>query len=276
MAYKKYNSSSVLLYTFGTYNNKFYGDFYYDSYRSGTKMYYRLKTVLTLKLGGSGAYYNNKINAQFKVNGATVNTKQIKGTTEPMFTKETSWTSESDWYNFEKTSGTTSASVKIYDTVNSSWLNYTYSMTLPIVAAASSLGNISAFNLEKNFSVPVTKNSGSFTDTLEIKYGNTAIKTISNYTNNASIQLNSSEILTAYKAMGNSRSGTFTFNLTTKNGSASVGTSSKTATGTAVGTLKTKANGVWKNSIPLVKVNGDWKKAIAYIKVNGVWKRGNP
>ncbi len=177
MAYKKYNSSSVLLYTFGTYNSKFYGDFYYDSYRDGSKMYYREKVVLTLKPPSNGScYYNNKINVQFKVNSKTVNTKQIKGTTSAYFSKETTWTSESDWYSFDKTSGTTSASIKIYDAVSSSALNYTYSMNLPVIETASSLGAITRFTLERPFSVPVTKVSSSYTDTLEIKCGNETIK----------------------------------------------------------------------------------------------------
>ena len=280
MAYKKYNSSSVLLYTFGTYNSKFYGDFYYDSYRDGNKMYYREKVVLTLKPPSNGStYYNNKINVQFKVNSATVNTKQIKGTTSTYFSKETTWTSESDWYSFDKTSGTTPASIKIYDTVSSSALNYTYSMDLPIVefeASSSSLGAITRFSLEKPFSVPVTKKSSSYIDTLTIKCGNEKIKEIENYTDGTEIKLSAFEILSAYKAMGSGNSGTFTLSLTTKNGATTIGTSIKDVTAVAEGTSKIKVDGVWKNGVPLIKKNGAWKKAIAFIKVNGVWKRGNP
>lgn len=276
MAYTAY-SKGVLLYQYNGRHN-FYGDYYYDMYRSGTTMYYRLKTVLRfVPASGYSAYYDNPINVQHNINSKLVYEGQMKGnTTGTSYSSEVSWTIESGWHPVEKTSGTVPASVRLYDGINSSWVNYTYNMTLPITPAASVLGTISNFDLEKSFSVPLTKYSSSFTDTLEIKCGSTLIKSISGYTNGLAINLSVSELLNAYKALGSINSGNFTFNLITKNGTTQIGTSTKTAVGTANGTTKIKVNGVWKNAIPCVKVDGTWKKTIAFIKVNGVWKRGNP
>ena len=276
MAYTKYNTSRILLYTYGN-GHKFYGDYYYDSYRDGTKMYYRLKTVLTLAVtAGYGTYYDNSISAQFTINSKNAGVKQLKGNTAgTTYWNETSWTSESNWIEVEKTSGTVPASTKIYDTANSSWLNHTYNLTLPAIPASSELGIISNFDLERSFNVPVTKYSNSFTDTLEIRCGSTLIKSIEGYTDGLAINFSVLELLNAYKALGSSNIGEFTFKLITQNGDAVIGTSTKTAVGKANGTTKIKVNGVWKNAIPCVKVNGVWKKTVAFTKVNGVWKRGN-
>lgn len=277
MAYVKYNADSVFISQINGRHN-FYGDYYYDMYRSGTTMYYRLKTVLTfVPASGYSAYYDNPINVINIISGQLVYEGAIKGNTSGVsYSGATSWAVETGWFPLEKTSGTVQASTHIYDVYNSSWVNHLYNMTLPVLPAASTLETVSDFALEKSFSVPVTKYSSSFADTLEIKCGNTLIKSIEGYTNGAAINLSVSELLNAYKTLGSSNRGEFTFNLITKNGDTQVGTSAKTAVGSANGTTKIKVNGVWKNAIPCVKVNGVWKKAVAFTKVNGVWKRGNP
>lgn len=278
MAYTKYNASRVLLYTFGTYNNKIYGDYYYDSSRDGEKMRYRFKVVMTLVPGQyATCYYDNPVNADFVLNSTKVATKQIKGNTSgTSYSSEKSWTTETDWFDLEQTSGTVPASIKLYDTANSSWLKHTYNMNLSVIPATSELGSIADFDLERSFSVPFTKYSDSFTETLEIKYSGALIKSIKGYTSGSTINLSVSELLTAYKALGSINRAAFTVNLITKSGDTEIGTSTGYAIGNARGTTKTKTNGVWKSAIPFVKVNGVWKKAVAFTKVNGVWKRGNP
>ena len=145
--------------------------------------------------------------------------------------------------------------------------------TLDTNPRGSVINSVSNFNLEDTFSVSVTKYSSSFTDTLAIKYGGTTIKTITGYTSGASINLSDTEILTAYNALGSNMSGTFTFNLTTKSGSTTIGTDSDTATGTAKGTMYINSGGTWKRTVPHRNVSGAWKKCIAYINSGGTWKR---
>jgi hypothetical protein len=147
-------------------------------------------------------------------------------------------------------------------------------VTLDTIPRGSVIGTISAFNLEDAFSVPVTKYSSSFTDTLTIKYGSTTITTVDGYTSGAEISLTDDEILAAYNAMGSALSGSFTFEITTKSGSTTIGTDSATATGTAKGTMHLKVNGEWKRAVPHRNMNGTWKRCIAYRNVSGTWQRG--
>lgn len=160
-----------------------------------------------------------------------------------------------------------------YDSTGS-YANGTGSDTVAFdtIPRASEIGTISNFNLEDTFSVPVDKKSVSFTDDLVIKQGDTAIKTITDYTNGASINLTDSELLAAYNAIDKSAS--FTFQTTTKSGSATIGTDSAEATGTAAGTAYIRTGEMWKRALPYIKVNGVWKKSIANIKSGGSWKRG--
>lgn len=148
------------------------------------------------------------------------------------------------------------------------------SATLDTIPRGSVIGTISAFNVEDSFSVPVTKYSDSFTDTLEIKLGTTVIKTITPYTNNAAITLTDAEILAAYNAQGANLTSSFTFKTSTYSGATLIGTDEKTANGTDAGTGHIKVSGTWKRALPYIKVSGAWKKAIALIKVNTEWKRG--
>ncbi len=40
----------------------------------------------------------------------------------------------------------------------------------------------------------------------------------------------------------------------------------------AVGGLRIKVGGEWKNANAFVKVTGSWKNATPFVKVSGVWK----
>ena len=153
--------------------------------------------------------------------------------------------------------------------------NYiTDSATLDNIPRGSVINSVSSFNLEDTFSVSITKYSSSFEDTLAIKYGGTTIRTITGYTSGMAINLSDSEILTAYNALGTNMSGTFTFNLTTKSGSTTIGTDSDTATGTAKGTMQINVNGVWKRAVPHINVGGTWKRCVAYFHDGIDWQRG--
>ncbi len=160
-----------------------------------------------------------------------------------------------------------------YDGIGSYTVYWSDSKVLATIPRGSVIGTISAFNVEDSFSVPVTKYSESFTDTLEIKLGETVIKTITPYTNNAAITLTDAEILAAYNAQGANVTSAFTFNTSTYSGATLIGTDEKTANGTDAGTGYIKISGTWKRALPYIKVSGAWKKAVMLIK-NTTWKRG--
>jgi len=143
------------------------------------------------------------------------------------------------------------------------------------IPRGSKLGNIEPFNLEDTINVPVTKYSESFADTLVIKIGDTEIKTIVGYTNNADINLTDDELIAAYRALSD-ESGTVTFELTTKSGATTVGTDSKTAEGTAAGSVYLTVGDEDKRAIWYENVSGIWKKCVGNINVSDVWKRGKP
>ncbi len=148
----------------------------------------------------------------------------------------------------------------------------TGSISLPTIPRASEIGTIPDFNIEDTFSMPVDKKSSSFVDDLVIKLDDVTIKTIVNYSGGAGINFTDNELLTLYNAIDNSA--TFTFEITTKSGSTTVGADSATTTATAAGTAYIKVNGSWKRALPYIKVDGVWKKAIANIKIFSSWKRG--
>ena len=110
--------------------------------------------------------------------------------------------------------------------------------TLNTIPRGSVLGSISAFTIGNAITIPITKYSSSFTDTLTISVGGTVVKTVSSITNNASVSFTSSELTTIYSKLPTATSGTFTFVLTTKSGSTTIGTSTKTVKGTIPDSIK--------------------------------------
>lgn len=109
---------------------------------------------------------------------------------------------------------------------------------LNTIPRGSVLGTISAFTIGNAITIPIIKYSSSFTDTLEISVGGTVVKTVSSIANNASVSFTTTELNNIYAKLPTATSGTFTFKLTTKSGSTTVGTSTKTAKGTIPSTIK--------------------------------------
>jgi hypothetical protein len=144
-------------------------------------------------------------------------------------------------------------------------------IALPTIPRGSVIGTISDFNVEDGCSVPLTKYSESFTDTLVIKIGDTTIKTIEDYTNGAAIVFTESELIAIYAAIEDIAD-TFTFQITTYSGVTEIGDDSSTATGTIIGNGHLKVGGMWKNAIYYLKVSGVWKKTLVYLKASEVWK----
>ena len=110
--------------------------------------------------------------------------------------------------------------------------------TLNAIPRGSVLGSISAFTIGNAITIPITKYSTSYTDTLTISVGGTVIKTVSSISNNASVSFTATELNNIYAKLPTATSGTFTFKLTTKSGTTTIGTSTKTVKGTIPSTIK--------------------------------------
>ena len=114
----------------------------------------------------------------------------------------------------------------------------TGTMVLDDIPRGSVLGTISNFTLGNAINIPITKYSSSFTDTLVISLAGTTIKTISDISNGDDVSFTTAELTKIYGLLPSATTGSFTFKLTTKSGTTSIGTSSKTATGTIPASVK--------------------------------------
>lgn len=104
--------------------------------------------------------------------------------------------------------------------------------TLDNIPRGSILGSISNFTIGNAITIPITKYSDSFSDTLNIYVNDTWIKRVEGLTNNQSVSFTSTELNAIYNAMSNVASSTFRFINSTYSGANIIGTSTKTATGT--------------------------------------------
>ena len=116
--------------------------------------------------------------------------------------------------------------------------------TLDTIPRGSKLGTVPNFTTGSSITIPITKYSSSFTDNLTIKIGSTTIKTVSDVSNNDSISFTSAELTKIYNALPNATKGTVTWQLTTKNGSATIGTNTKTSTVTINSSIKPNISGI--------------------------------
>lgn len=190
-------------------------------------MYYRFYWKVWLK--SSSSYYDWGIDLRFYLDG-TVQSVTVKQEN----LNEYQWTKSgtTGWYKVAgKTTGNTSFYVQLYDTSRKKVMATSSTFNLAVSAAASALGTVSNFNVGDAITIPITKYDSAFTDTLVISYGSTTLKTVSGITNNAKVSFTSAELTTIYGLMSKVVSGAFTFTLTTKTGSTTLGSSVKTATG---------------------------------------------
>ena len=110
--------------------------------------------------------------------------------------------------------------------------------TLDTIPRASVLGTIANFTIGDAITIPITKYSSSFSDSINIYIGNLWIKTAGSITNNKTITFTEQEISNIYAATAGSTSAVFRFVNTTYSGSTAIGTSTKTATGTIGANIK--------------------------------------
>ena len=230
----------------------------YEHQRSGSDMKYRFK--YTVWIQSSGWFYN-AMKMPLYLNGTNVATLQVK----TYNSNEKGWTysGTTDWYTVSnKTSGSTSFYAELVDTggyAQANWNKYDTSATfnLTVDPAKSVLGSISNFTIGNAIPITITKYSSSFRDDMVIKYGSTTVKTISGITNGSSVSFTSAELNTIYSLMSTVNSGTFSFSITTYNGSTSVGSSSQSATGSI-----TSANPTFTSSNITYKDNNSTTTAV--------------
>ena len=216
---------------------KAYWTIKYEHRRNGSDMQYRF--YWNVWLGSSGSWWYNAFKLPLYLNGTNVATIQVKTYND----SEKGWNKSgtTDWYTVSgKTSGTVPFYAQLVDTGGYAQANWNVQDTsatynLYVDPAGSDLGTISNFTIGNAITIPITKYSSDFRDDLVIKYGSTTVKTVSGITNGASVSFTTSELNTIYSLMSTVNSGTFSFTITTYSGSTSVGTSSKTATGSITG-----------------------------------------
>lgn len=132
---------------------------------------------------------------------------------------------------------TVNVSFKIF-TDNRSYLPVSLSksgsMLLTKIPRESKLGTIQPFDVDKEFSVPVTKYSSSFTDKLEISYEGTKVKTVNGYSSGTGISFTDTEKEKVYELMSEAPlgKGSFNFSISTYSGSERIGSDSKKVQGT--------------------------------------------
>ena len=106
----------------------------YDYYRSGADMYYTVS--VTVKQTGSGSYFNDKVGCQIKLDGTEVYyNSALKGTTS---SSTKTWSRTANVNNAKvsnKTTGTTTLSVRVWDSQGSASFDSTNTANLTVSAA---------------------------------------------------------------------------------------------------------------------------------------------
>ena len=214
----------------------------YEMQRSGANMQYRIRVTLGTVSGQS--YFGYPIYLKVYLQNSLKDTHTLKSASPSQWSSNIVYTS--DWFTISnKTSGTTSLSLNIYSGSGST-RNSTYSYSLPIEPAASVLGTISSFTFGNAIDIPITKYNSGFYDVLTISVGGTTIKTVNGITNGTDVTFTSTELTNIYAKLPSATKGTVTFKLTTKTSSSgsTVGTSTKTATGTIPSSVKPTISGI--------------------------------
>lgn len=214
----------------------------YEMQRSGANMQYRIRVTVGTVTGQS--YFGYPIYLKVYLQNSLKDTHTLKSASPSQWSSNIVYTT--DWFTISnKTSGTTSLSLNLYSGSGSS-RNSTYSYSLPIEPAGSVLGSISSFTFGNAINIPITKYNSSFYDVLTISVGGTTIKTVNGITNGTDVSFTSAELTNIYSKLPSATKGTVTFKLTTKTSSSgsTVGTSTKTATGTIPSSVKPTISGI--------------------------------
>jgi hypothetical protein len=214
----------------------------YEMQRSGANMQYRIRVTVGTVTGQS--YFGYPIYLKVYLQNSLKVTHTLKSASPSQWSSSIVYTT--DWFTISnKTSGTTALSLNLYSGSGST-RNSTYSYSLPIEPAGSVLGSISSFTFGNAIDIPITKYNSGFYDVLTISVGGTTIKTVNGITNGTDVTFTSTELNNIYAKLPSATKGTVTFKLTTKTSSSgsTVGTSTKTATGTIPSSVKPTISGI--------------------------------
>ena len=214
----------------------------YEMQRSGANMQYRIRVTVGTVTGQS--YFGFPIYLKVYLQNSLKVTRTLKSASPSQWSSNIVYTTE--WFTItNKTSGTTALSLNLYSGSGST-RNSTYTYSLPIEPAASVLGSISSFTFGNAINIPITKYNSGFYDVLTISVGGTTIKTVNGIVNGDDVTFTSTELTNIYKKLPSATKGTVTFKLTTKTSSSgsTVGTSTKTATGTIPTSVKPTISGI--------------------------------
>ena len=214
----------------------------YEMQRSGANMQYRIRVTVGTVSGQS--YFGYPIYLKVYLQNSLKVTHTLKSASPSQWSSSIVYTT--DWFTISnKTSGTTALSLNLYSGSGST-RNSTYTYSLPIEPAASVLGSISSFTFGNAINIPITKYNSGFYDVLTISVGGTTIKTVNGITNGNDVTFTSTELNNIYAKLPSATKGTVTFKLTTKTSSSgsTVGTSTKTATGTIPSSVKPTISGI--------------------------------
>lgn len=214
----------------------------YEMQRSGANMQYRIRVTVGTVSGQS--FFGYPIYLKVYLQNSLKDTHTLKSASPSQWSSSIVYTTE--WFTItNKTSGTTALSLNLYSGSGST-RNSTYSYSLPIEPAASVLGSISSFTFGSAIDIPITKYNSGFYDVLTISVGGTTIKTVNGITSGTDITFTSTELNNIYAKLPSATKGTVTFKLTTKTSSSgsTVGTSTKTATGTIPSSVKPTISGI--------------------------------
>lgn len=140
-----------------------YLTFAYDKYRNGKDMLYQLNVKVSTISGAS--YYGYPINCQIALDGTTVATKQIKGSSPSQWTTALSYTTPYVTVA-NKTSGTTTVKFRVY---NSNGRDQSYTYQLAIDPAMSTVTATDA-NIESGTVITINRANDAFTHTLRYKF----------------------------------------------------------------------------------------------------------
>lgn len=199
----------------------------YEYKREGADMYYRFYWKVWLEYTDS--YYDYGVALKFYLDG-TSHSVTVKNEVH-----EFKWSKSgtTEWFKVaNKSTGSTSFYAQLYDTSRNKVMATSSTSNLAVSPAASALGTIQNFNVGDGVPIPYTKYNSAFTDVLVVSYGGTTVKTLTIPGTNPVVWFSKEELETIYGLMSKVKSGTFTFTLTTKNGSTTIGSNTKTATGT--------------------------------------------
>lgn len=214
----------------------------YEMQRSGANMQYRIRVTVGTVSGQS--YFGYPIYLKVYLQNSLKVTHTLKSASPSQWSSSIVYTT--DWFTISnKTSGTTALSLNLYSGSGST-RNSTYTYSLPIEPAASVLGSITSFTFGNAINIPITKYNSGFYDVLTISVGGTTIKTVNGITNGNDVTFTSTELNNIYAKLPSATKGTVTFKLTTKTSSSgsTVGTSTKTATGTIPSSVKPTISGI--------------------------------